>query len=248
MRFRRRDPRPVMVNFSRRGSRARGSPSPAAGQSPVSGSCKAASTSGRAAVPAATASRGRVIPSISALRGRSARACRAASVGRQIDDQADHGDRLVRRAAGCRGRGFRSGRPAPAPGAPAAGRARLSTWARSSATSRAKGSAPCAAALQQSPGQPRFAGAGRPADQHGLGADQHGGGVDGRDRGSRAITSPAGAPRSARRARAARSSPAGDAPCGSRPGCVPPCASTICLEIDRPSPEFWPKPWCGRSV
>ena len=28
----------------------------------------------------------------------------------------------------------------------------------------------------------------------------------------------------------------------------PPWASTICLEIDRPSPEFWPKPWCGRSV
>ena len=29
----------------------------------------------------------------------------------------------------------------------------------------------------------------------------------------------------------------------------PPWASTICLEIDRPRPEFWPKPWSsGRSV
>ncbi len=28
----------------------------------------------------------------------------------------------------------------------------------------------------------------------------------------------------------------------------PPCASMICFEIDRPKPEFCPKPWCGRSV
>ena len=28
----------------------------------------------------------------------------------------------------------------------------------------------------------------------------------------------------------------------------PPCASTIWREIERPRPEFWPKPWCGRSV
>ena len=28
----------------------------------------------------------------------------------------------------------------------------------------------------------------------------------------------------------------------------PPWASTICREIERPSPEFWPKPWLGRSV
>ena len=28
----------------------------------------------------------------------------------------------------------------------------------------------------------------------------------------------------------------------------PPWASMICLEIDRPNPEFCPKPWCGRSV
>src|SRR5712671_200524 len=26
----------------------------------------------------------------------------------------------------------------------------------------------------------------------------------------------------------------------------PSCASAICLEIDRPRPEFWPKSWCGR--
>src|SRR5215475_7453052 len=26
----------------------------------------------------------------------------------------------------------------------------------------------------------------------------------------------------------------------------PSCASTICLEIERPRPEFWPKSWCGR--
>src|SRR5450432_2560434 len=25
-------------------------------------------------------------------------------------------------------------------------------------------------------------------------------------------------------------------------------ASMICLEIESPRPEFWPKPWCGRSV
>jgi hypothetical protein len=29
---------------------------------------------------------------------------------------------------------------------------------------------------------------------------------------------------------------------------LPPCASAICLEIDSPSPEFWPKPCSGRSV
>ena len=28
----------------------------------------------------------------------------------------------------------------------------------------------------------------------------------------------------------------------------PPWASMICLEIDSPRPEFWPNPWCGRSV
>ena len=28
----------------------------------------------------------------------------------------------------------------------------------------------------------------------------------------------------------------------------PRCASTIWREMDRPSPEFWPKPWSGRSV
>lgn len=29
---------------------------------------------------------------------------------------------------------------------------------------------------------------------------------------------------------------------------LPRCASTICCEIESPSPEFWPKPWLGRSV
>src|SRR5262249_44376050 len=100
---------------------------------------------------------------------------------------------------------------------------------------------------QQREREARFSGARRAADQHRAGADQHSGSVDrghfgnapahiaGRrtmKRAPRTVGSPSASPISTRFSAHRR----------------PPCASTICSEIDSPSPEFWPNPWCGRSV
>ena len=126
-----------------------------------------------------------------------------------------------------------------------------SRCARSSATRRANRRYPGSRRLHQRQRKARFAGARGPADQHGARTDENGGGMDRGgmpDRGSPRITSPAGARRSGRRGPAARRRrPASEAMRFSAQ-MRPPCASTICLEIDRPRPEFWPKPCSGRSV
>ena len=93
--------------------------------------------------------------------------------------------------------------------------------------------------------QSRFAGARGPADQHGPIAYQHGRGVYAGGPGAR---HGAGS-RTTKRAPAMVGSPSAlTAPARFSAQIRPPWASMICLEIDSPSPEFWPKPWCGRSV
>src|SRR5262245_4032313 len=102
---------------------------------------------------------------------------------------------------------------------------------------------PGAAGEDQIEGEARLAGAGGTADQHGALADQDGRGVH-RGRGGHCAGS-----------LTTKCAPATVGWPSSSGGPVrftaqmrPPCASTICLEIDTPSPEFRPKPWCGLSV
>src|SRR6202051_336129 len=93
--------------------------------------------------------------------------------------------------------------------------------------------------------QPRFAGAGRPADQHRAISDQHGRCVDARACGVRHGTGSL----TTKRAPAIVASPSAlSGPARFSAQMRPPWASTICFEIERPSPEFWPNPACRRSV
>src|SRR5262249_13506641 len=99
-------------------------------------------------------------------------------------------------------------------------------------------------AHDQFKGQARLAGARRPTDQDCALSHLDRGGMDAGVRtrhGSGSLTT--------KRAPATVGSPAE----AFRPGRFsaqmrPPCASMICLEIESPRPEFWPKPWCGRLV
>src|SRR4051812_10640099 len=94
---------------------------------------------------------------------------------------------------------------------------------------------PRAAGENEVEGKPRLARAGGTADQHGAIAHQHGGGVHRRLHcaGSRTM----------KRAPATVGWPSSSAgPARFSAQMRPPCASMICLEIDRPRPEFWPKP------
>src|SRR5262245_6240581 len=86
----------------------------------------------------------------------------------------------------------------------------------------------------------------RSPDQHGGGAGEHGRSVRARRLGGHHI---AGS-RTMRRAAKTRGVPtaAGEAWVRFSTQMRPPWASMICLEMDRPSPEFWPKAWCGRWV
>ena len=87
-------------------------------------------------------------------------------------------------------------------------------------------------------GQPRFAGARGPADQHGAIAHQHGGGVH-----ARALRRHGAGSLTTKRAPATVGLPSASAgPRRFSAQMRPLWASMICLEIDSPSPEFWPKP------
>ena len=133
-------------------------------------------------------------------------------------DLADDASRDRRRRAAARRRRRRDrppGRPPPpartvarrmpmprtsmSPASAAAGRTsrrpwQASRWTRSSPTRRANGMSPAVGGIEQREREPRLAGAGRPADQHGAGARQHRRGVDARSfRRSATITSPAAA-------------------------------------------------------
>jgi hypothetical protein len=94
-------------------------------------------------------------------------------------------------------------------------------------------------------GEPRFTGSRGAADQYRPPFDQHGGSVEAcMLRHSHGVGS-----RTTKRAPATVASPsvlAGPARFSAQ--MRPPWASMICFEIDNPSPEFCPKPWCGRSV
>ena len=93
-------------------------------------------------------------------------------------------------------------------------------------------------------GEARFAGSRGAADQHRALSDPDGGSVNagaGRAHSAGSLTTKR-APATVGRS----SDPVGPGRFSAQ--IRPPCASMICLEIDRPRPEFWPKPWCGRSV
>src|SRR5262245_60621804 len=92
----------------------------------------------------------------------------------------------------------------------------------------------------------RLARSRRSPDQHGIGTHEHGRSVHAR---RLALHHIAGS-RTMKRAPSTRGVPsaAGEACVRFSTQMRPPCASMICLEIDRPSPEFWPKAWCGRWV
>src|SRR5262245_8691807 len=84
------------------------------------------------------------------------------------------------------------------------------------------------------------------ADQHGSGAREHGRSVHARRLRHHHI---AGS-RTMKRAPSTRGVPsaAGEAWVRFSTQMRPPWASMICFEMDRPSPELWPKAWCGRWV
>ncbi len=101
------------------------------------------------------------------------------------------------------------------------------------------------AGIKQPQYQTRFSGTGRAANEHRPGADQdrrcmNGGTGHGQSAGRRTV-------KRAPSTNGAAPSWVGT-PSRFSARILPPCASMICLEIDRPRPEFCPKPWCGRSV
>ncbi len=86
-------------------------------------------------------------------------------------------------------------------------------------------------------GETRLAGTGWPADQDRAIADLHRGGMHGR------ICAHGSGSRTTKRAPVTVGSPSASFGPGRFSAQMrPPCASMICLEIDRPRPEFWPKP------
>src|SRR5262249_54835627 len=84
----------------------------------------------------------------------------------------------------------------------------------------------------------RLARAGRAADQHGARADEHRRGMDGGAGRSRHIAGN----RITKRAPKILVSRSLASPTRFSARMRPPCASTICREMESPSPEFWPKP------
>src|SRR5947209_74688 len=100
--------------------------------------------------------------------------------------------------------------------------------------------------LNEREGKLRFAGSRRPTDEHGARAGQHGRGVPGR----RLMRHHIAGSRTMKRAPSTKdvSSEAAGADRRFSAQMRPPCASMMCLEIERPRPEFCPKAWCGRCV
>ena len=98
----------------------------------------------------------------------------------------------------------------------------------------------CAAGKQKVEGQTRLAGTGWSTNQDGMVADPHRGCVDA---GVYLCDHTKAGRRTTKRAPATVASPpslGGTTRFSAQ--IVPLWASTICLEIDRPNPEFWPKP------
>ncbi|TCU65389.1 hypothetical protein EDE08_1133 [Bradyrhizobium sp. R2.2-H] len=87
-------------------------------------------------------------------------------------------------------------------------------------------------------GKARLAGARRPADQHRQRSDLDGGGVNAWP----AVAHRAGSLTTKRAPATVGAPSASSGPGRFSAQMRPPWASMICLEIDRPRPEFWPKP------
>ncbi len=105
---------------------------------------------------------------------------------------------------------------------------------------------PGAAGEYQLEGEAGLAGAGGAADQHGAISHPHGGSVHAGALGRHGAGAGSRTTKRAPSTVGLPSAPSG--PWRFSAQIRPLCASMICLEIDSPSPEFWPKPWCGRSV
>ena len=152
-----------------------------------------------------------------------------------------------RRPAGCRARAPRSGRPAPPPARTSSRPCAASSMGAVVADQpRERAAAPCCGGVEQRQRKPRFA-----ASRTARGSARRGRRPARRRRGRSVRRRPSRrrqAHDEARAQHAGGSSGVGGAPVRFSAQMRPPWASTICLEIDRPRPEFWPKPWCGRSV
>ena len=204
------------------------------------GKRRAASTADRGSALPATASRGRVIPQID---GFGTFRQPVGVVRREVHHQADHRNRLVSEPADAEPAYFDQScqRGRRLDQQPSMARfemdAIVSNQARERQQSRLRG-------VDERERQFRFARAGASADQHGAGAGQYRRGVDGRSVGSHH-----GAGR--RTMKRAPRTVGGSS--GLAAGLVrfstqmrPPWASIMCLEMERPRPEFCPKSCSGR--
>ena len=204
------------------------------------GKRRAASTADRASAPPATASRGRRIPqtTVSAPSG-----SRFGIVRREVHHQADDRNRLMieppdaepaHLEQSCQ-RWRRLHQQAPV--ARFEVNAIVPNQARERQHPRLRG-------VDERERQLRLAGSGAAADQHGAGAGQHGRSVHGRSVGGHHVAG--------RRTmkRAPRTVGGSSGPVAARwrfsTQMRPPWASMMCLEIERPRPEFCPKSWSGR--
>ena len=201
----------------------------------------AASTRGRGSAPGGDRQPRQGDPSRTAVAGCPPAGIRSAGCA-EVDDQPDHRERLERNPPDAEPAHLEQAGELLRPAAPAAGRARLDMErgrrrpAARTATSRPAASSSAApAATCRCPTAPRISTALAPtstAVAWMVGERRH---IAGR--------------RTMKRAPSTRgSSPSPPAAVRFSTQMRPPCASTICLEIDRPSPEFWPKPCSGRSV
>ena len=200
----------------------------ATGQSPAGDVLKAANTIGRAAIPGATASRGTVTPAIEAVAA-SAAGSRAASDAARSTTQPttamdSNGSLLMPKP-------WISIRPLSVLRRPHQQLARLDNHLNPVVSHKAsERQQPLRRGIDEIPCQQRFARAGRPPNENGLGSGENGRGMNGGIRRHQVAGR-----RTMKRAPSTRD---GWPPMRFSTRIVPPCASTICLEIDRPSPEF----------
>ena len=206
---------------------------------------RSASTADKAPSSAATASRGSFTPSSSACRS-AASGNRSASAPRSTTSPTTaHGS--------CGSRRIPTPRTSISPASASAGRTSKRPHApcrstRSSPTSLANSKKPARAASMSSSASRDFPGTGRAANQHRARPDQDGRGVHRRVSCRHHVAGRCTMKRAPITFGVASGAELAGAAIRFSTQMAPPCASTICLEIDSPRPEFWPNPWCGRSV
>src|SRR5690242_2694685 len=163
--------------------------------------------------------------------------------GVEVDHPSDDGLPLIRKPSNAEPADFdQSGEGLSRPDHKAAGMAiDMNTVVADEAGKRQR---TVARGQKQIPREPRLARTGGAADQDRPGAYQNSRGMD---RGS--VGHQFAGRRTMKRApRTGGGTPPIDGPNRFSARMAPPWASMICLEIDSPSPEFWPNPCSGRSV